>query len=411
MNILNQPFNGNLGDYLLKIISKEYYEFIITSAFVNNNAILRLKETIEQFREQGGKVKAFVGIDLDGTSYEALSSLLEITDDLYIIHSEDHSTTFHSKFYILKNDAKAIIIIGSNNLTGGGLWTNIETYSIDELDLRSPSDSEKFQTILTIFETYEDEKFICSMKIKSQEDIDSLLSDNYIKKESSIQNINGISSIPSKASTVKKFGALSGSTLPPISKKYKKEEGGTPSTSASKQTQSSIYERSFWFETRKMTGGSRNILDLSKKGKIVSGSAQTTPKLIDASGSLVGGVALFGVDPSNASIEKDITIRYQGINYNGNTIKYSNLGNNPNQSWRLQLKGVDDGGNKLMDAPDVRFVNKILRFDQIGDDCYDLTIIDESEIDDIVNASIVVAANGTWVDSRRYGVLKHSNNV
>lgn len=411
MDVKNQPFDGNLGDYLLSVISGEYLEFIITSAFVKNSGVFRLKETIEHFREQGGKVTAFVGIDLDGTSYEALSNLFEITDELYVIHSEDSSTTFHSKFYIIKNDVKATLIIGSNNLTGGGLWTNFETYSIDELDLKSPSDSNKIQTILAILEQYKDENFECSIKINSQEDIDSLLDDKYIKKESSIKNNNGQTIEQSEKTINKKFGTLSGRSLPPITMKHGKEKEGMPSTTPSKKTQTSITSRSFWFETKKMTGGSRNILDLSKTGKIIHGSAQKIPKFKGTEGSIVGGVALFGIDPSNGSIETDITIRYQGINYYGNTIKYSGLGNNPNQSWRMQLKGEDNAGNKLIDAPGVKYVNKILRFDHIAGDCYDLTIVDNSEIQDMINASIVVAANGARIDARKYGIIKYSDNV
>ena len=64
-----------------------------------------MKPALEDFKARGGRISGFIGIDLDGTSYEALLNLYHLCDELYIIHSENLSTTFHSKMYILTNSA------------------------------------------------------------------------------------------------------------------------------------------------------------------------------------------------------------------------------------------------------------------------------------------------------------------
>ena len=42
------------------------------------------------------------------------------------IHHNEAATTFHPKVYLLRNDADARLIVGSNNLTGAGLFVNTE---------------------------------------------------------------------------------------------------------------------------------------------------------------------------------------------------------------------------------------------------------------------------------------------
>lgn len=88
MSIINQPFQGQLGDILISELKNGYTNFTIFSAFAKNSGVLRLKESIENFKSSGGYVKAFIGIDLDGTSYEALLNLFSLCNELYVIHSD-----------------------------------------------------------------------------------------------------------------------------------------------------------------------------------------------------------------------------------------------------------------------------------------------------------------------------------
>ena len=116
MSILNQPFQGQLGNVLIdKIDNSNFSSLTIFSAFAKNSGVLRLKSSLLKFKKTGGNIKAFIGIDLDGTSYEALLNLFFICDELYVIHSENMSTTYHSKIYLLENDTAAWCAIGSKN--------------------------------------------------------------------------------------------------------------------------------------------------------------------------------------------------------------------------------------------------------------------------------------------------------
>lgn len=140
ITVINQPLSGNLGDFLVSCLEESDFEVVnIIVAFARNSGVLRLKPALEQFKAYGSKVNIFVGIDLDGTSYEALVSLSKLADTLYVVHSESEQT-FHSKIYNFTKEGNSIVVVGSNNLTAGGLWTNLESCSIARLDLGKESD-------------------------------------------------------------------------------------------------------------------------------------------------------------------------------------------------------------------------------------------------------------------------------
>lgn len=104
MIMLNQPFNGQLDEILKDKMGAPYNKLTILSAFAKNSGVLLLKPAVEQFKNSGGYIEAYIGVDAHGTSYEAVLNLFELCDELYIVHSESPVTTFHSKVYMLSND-------------------------------------------------------------------------------------------------------------------------------------------------------------------------------------------------------------------------------------------------------------------------------------------------------------------
>ena len=70
--LINQPFNGQLGDILIEKLNDEYNKCVIVSAFAKNSGVLRMKPALEQFKQRGGVIEAYIGVDAHGTSYESL---------------------------------------------------------------------------------------------------------------------------------------------------------------------------------------------------------------------------------------------------------------------------------------------------------------------------------------------------
>ena len=53
MEIINQPFQGQLGEILKTELKKKYTSFTIFSAFAKNSGVLRLKDALEEHKKMG----------------------------------------------------------------------------------------------------------------------------------------------------------------------------------------------------------------------------------------------------------------------------------------------------------------------------------------------------------------------
>lgn len=417
LQLFNQPYNGQLGTILKDKLSKDTYKyFVIVSAFAKNSGVLRMKESIQNFRNCGGKVDAFIGLDAHGTSYEAVLNLFSLVDNLYIVHDKNPVTTFHSKAYYL-SDLKDSdwMAVGSNNLTGGGLWTNYESAII--IDTEFKTDIDTFNTLndlKKLVSSYKAETCTFSLKINGMDDLNKLLDADLLRHEIQLQ-IDTAKSMHKSSKQNNKFAVDPFGTLGQIHiPRVKKEEQGKkiivterniPVTSVEPIAPSDDSEK-MWFETREMTGGSRNILDLSMLGSLTQGTGFGTRYETDNDSAVLGSVVFFDVDPTNVTVEKDITINYNATDYAGCTIKLHQNGIKPNGSWRIQLKGETAFGERLTTAEGSEwFVHKIIVLEKIRTDYYVMSVLPESELDNLKSESIFVARNGSNPASKQYGLL------
>src|SRR5690348_11934629 len=72
----------------------------------------------------GGTARIILGIDEGGASIEGLRSAISDFDQATILH--DTSGTFHPKLYIVSCKTASVIVVGSGNMTRGGLFENYE---------------------------------------------------------------------------------------------------------------------------------------------------------------------------------------------------------------------------------------------------------------------------------------------
>lgn len=418
IDLITQPFEGQLGTILKdKLSERKYKHFIIISAFAKNSGVLRMKEYFKAFRDCGGRIEAYIGIDAHGTSYEAVVNLFSLVDSLYIVHDSNSGITFHSKIYYLTDLKNSDwIAVGSNNLTGGGLWTNHETTSILSTETESNSRTiEYINRFIKLIGRYKNAQCDYSQKIESIADLDKLLELDLLRHEIQLQ-IDAAKSRKRTTSTLsdKKasdpFGSIGKVHIPKLKtesngKKVKVKDRNKEVTSVQPIEPSDASEK-MWFETRAMTGGSRNILDLSMLGHLIQGDADSTRYQTDNVDNVLGSVVFFDIDPSNIADEKDLTINYNAKDYIGNTIKMHQKGANPNGSWRIQLKGETASGEKLTTAEVGEwFVHKIIVLEKIRTDYYVMSVLSEDELDNLKSESIFVARNGKTSTSKQYGLL------
>lgn len=406
VQLMNQPLGGQVGNYLRACLeSSKYSKLIIVVAFAKNSGVLRLKKSLEGFRQNGAEIEVYVGIDLDGTSYEALISLFKIANKLTVVHLES-GQTFHPKIYSFTSDDEGVLIVGSNNLTSGGLWTNIEASLVLHEDNKTEK-SEVQEELIGYIKQLESTTDIC-FEVKSESDIDTLLAEGYIAKEAKTR-IARNARIYHEAGQPTRFAEKLEADLPKIEYYFINTEGDKPApiknTAPKKSVPAALVEDDssiMWFETKKMTGGSRNILDLSKTAIVIKGDPKTTQFSMGEDDSMEGGVRFFGIDPNDISIIKDIVINYDGIDYRGNTIKFT-AGNG---SWRLQIKGRAEDGIRITEALGFEYlVNRIITFTKIDDGYYFMAVFDADDMEEFQEVSKIVAYNGLSKNSKLLGLL------
>ena len=170
--IIDQPRNSRTGEQLINSLllseSDSFDRFYIMVAYVRKSGVDRIKKALSEFR-QHGTIKAIVGIDSRNTSKEGLSLLNENVDEMYLYHNNDFYRTFHPKVYVFeKISKKAIVVIGSSNLTQGGLFTNYELCSVTELDLQNVDEKKQFDEIMATLNNYSNSDSDCCKQYTSE---------------------------------------------------------------------------------------------------------------------------------------------------------------------------------------------------------------------------------------------------
>lgn len=408
MELMNQPFTGQLGNRLIELLDvPDYHTLNIAVAFAKNSGVLRIKDALERFRNRGGKVNAYVGVDLGGTSYEALTALLLHTDSLNVVHSEN-GQTFHAKIYQFVGKDKGLVVVGSHNLTGGGLWTNFESSLLIPVGGLSANE----EKLLSGLKDYIGELTLLKdsfMSIGTQDDIDKLLQNGYIFKEVAEQ-VRRAKAATEDGSRERLFGNGAPAKLPRIASSTKVKEVVVPSApSGLISVPRSDEGQTIWFETKSMTGGSRNILDLSMKSLVERGDPKGTPFDLSDPMFMRGGVEFFGLNPTATDQSKNITLNFEGIDYADNTILFPG-GENANGTWRLQIKGTSSSKKKITDAFRAKgeahyLVEKVITFTKIQGDYYFMSVFPESELENFKVASRILARNGSTRNAKQLGLL------
>lgn len=242
MEFIHQPTKHNrLGDYLIDRLNGDWTEFRAAIAFAKRSGTKHLVPHLNHFAKNGN-IELLVGIDHLGTSKEALSDLigaLKKTDQLNIVHNEI-SSTFHPKVYIFTSKTMAEIVIGSGNLTEGGLFTNFEASVLLKLDLGVESDRTFLKSIIDTLDAWKDKKSGISLRL-DEALLNKLVANGYVPIEALVKKsaLGSAKKSPSgtSQSTKKLFASIG---IPHAPKVVKKSTSQTKKTNAAKPKATAI---------------------------------------------------------------------------------------------------------------------------------------------------------------------------
>ncbi len=157
--LLVQP-NSFFGDVIclqldLRTEGQPHWQaFEFATAWINHSAAQTILQSARSFLVGGARIRAVVGLDFASTSYDGLRSLLELEGEggdieTYFFYDENRACTFHPKVYLFHNEEVARLFVGSNNMTGGGLATNVEASLEFFGDMCDQTISEALETLRT----------------------------------------------------------------------------------------------------------------------------------------------------------------------------------------------------------------------------------------------------------------------
>ncbi len=126
VKFLAQPFEDekNLADFMAHVSDGTFSDVQIAVAWAKRSGLGRAREHLEAFRSAGGKLSMIVGVSEGGATREGLELALELATEVYVFH--DPRRTFHPKVYLATGDDRQSLLVGSSNLTAGGLGWNYE---------------------------------------------------------------------------------------------------------------------------------------------------------------------------------------------------------------------------------------------------------------------------------------------
>lgn len=110
---------------------------LIGVAFVSESGVQQIEATLAPYAKLA---TVYAGIRNDITSHQSLARLHTVGVELYTVDTGSRSIVFHPKLYFVRGKHSARLLLGSANLTLGGLNNNIEAGMTIELDLADAND-------------------------------------------------------------------------------------------------------------------------------------------------------------------------------------------------------------------------------------------------------------------------------
>jgi len=141
---LDQPFDTKRAINWLTVAlgNPAFVTWRLAVGFVKQSGLIRIAPNLEHFRKRGGRAEAVFGVDLMVTSKQALELASAQFDRVEVWHHPNSAVTFHPKIFMFDGPSSAMAIVGSNNLTAGGIETNAEAAVKIEFDL--PNDRKEW---------------------------------------------------------------------------------------------------------------------------------------------------------------------------------------------------------------------------------------------------------------------------
>ena len=153
---------------------------VISVAFLNEAGLSMLQDALAPVAE---RTTIIVGIRNGITTVQGLSKCLDIGCLTYVADTGSRNVIFHPKLYLSRNAVEAQLIVGSANLTVGGLNSNIEASLCLALPLDRPENTALVTDVESKVDTMLDEYTQHMTRIQNQSMLTDLLESGRVADE------------------------------------------------------------------------------------------------------------------------------------------------------------------------------------------------------------------------------------
>lgn len=149
---------------MAELASGNWTRFTAIVAFARMSGVGHIEPPLVSFTNSGSRADLTIGTDMRSTSYEAAWYLMQAVqgNGRMLLASAEPGATFHPKVFIfsdadstttdtvaaLEAASSAVVILGSSNFTGGGLFLNDEASLVWTPDLGSDQDQRSWANLL-----------------------------------------------------------------------------------------------------------------------------------------------------------------------------------------------------------------------------------------------------------------------
>lgn len=164
---------------------------LVSVAFATSSGVRAVRDCLIPWAD---RTTVVVGIRNGVTTAQGIYGLAQLGVNLWVVDTGSIGCIFHPKLYYVQGQEKVRLMVGSANLTGGGLWGNIEASYIDTLYYDSPDDCRIATSVLNTFNDLQASYPSNVLNVRNNISLDELLSDPRLVDERNVRSGSIISS-------------------------------------------------------------------------------------------------------------------------------------------------------------------------------------------------------------------------
>lgn len=267
-----------LGPLLVERLQDAAYDtFDLAVAWAKRSGLRLLVPDLVAFRARGGRVAAIVGIDERGATRQGLRLLRENSNEMWI-YRDAGGGTFHPKLYVFRGPNRACVIVGSSNVTRGGLYDNYEVSLL--LTLGRPADEALLTSVDAYLNMLRDQSETC-LKV-TDELLERLNASSIVQDEDAHRDSAGADSesmapaLPFGRPTARKTKATVAAVSPRRAKPLPARLGRTAAEAPPERIASRWFKRLEPSDAQQPPGGSTNVTGVLRLTRSAFNVDQTT---------------------------------------------------------------------------------------------------------------------------------------